>query len=94
MTIIFIVLALLVGCALGYLFVRNNQIIRGFVSVATTYTIYLLIFSMGLAVGTNQELIANVVSLGGQSIVLSLGAMLGSVLLAILFYHLMSLKKH
>lgn len=94
MTIIFIVLALLVGCALGYLFVRNNQIIRGFVSVATTYTIYLLIFSMGLAVGTNQELIANVVSLGGQSIVLSLGAMLGSVLLAVLFYHLMSLKKH
>lgn len=94
MTIFYIVMALLLGVAIGYLGVRANEWLKGGVNQATTVTIYLLIFSMGLAVGANRDLMQNIFSVGFQSIFISLMAMIGSIAVVVIVVRLRRKKGH
>ena len=44
-------------------------------------------FLLGISVGANKEIVNNLVSLGGQDILIALAATLGSILAASIVYH-------
>jgi uncharacterized membrane protein YbjE (DUF340 family) len=75
-----------VGITLGYLF-RKKAILQKF-SKPISYTICLLLFFLGISVGSNNEIIRNLPSLGGLSFLLAFAGTLGSVLVAKLIYKL------
>lgn len=68
------------GIALGYLF-RKKTILQK-LGKPISYTIYLLLFLLGISVGGNSEIINNLPSLGGQALLLAFAGTLGSVLAA------------
>ena len=72
------------GIALGYLF-RKKTILQK-LSKPINYTIYLLLFFLGISVGGNKEIIGNLPSLGGQALLLAFAGTLGSVLAAWIVY--------
>ena len=74
------------GIALGYT-LRTRQASKvGVISALngrlTTWLIWLLLFMLGLEVGSNRELIAALPTLGVEAMVLSVSATLGSCVLA------------
>ena len=64
-----VILFIFLGIALGY-------------TLRTTWLIWLLLFMLGLEVGSNRELIAALPTLGVEAMVLSVSATLGSCVLA------------
>jgi uncharacterized membrane protein YbjE (DUF340 family) len=68
------------GIASGYL-LRKRAILQH-IGKSIRYTILLLLFTLGVAVGSNQEIISRLPSLGGQSLWLAFAGTLGSVLAA------------
>lgn len=83
----FIVMGILFGgIATGYLLRRAEPVRR--VGSATTYTILLLLFLLGVSVGTNRRVVENLASLGGEALLLSVAATVGSLLAAWAVYRL------
>ena len=74
-----IILMMLGGIALGYI-CRNRTM--GWVKHLITGLIWLLLLVLGLEVGSNARVMDSLLTLGGESLLLALGATLGSVLLA------------
>ena len=72
------------GIICGYLF-RKKTIFQK-LSKPINYTIYLLLFFLGISVGGNKEIINNLPSLGGQALLLAFAGTLGSVLAAWVVY--------
>ncbi len=79
------------GIALGYLF--RKQTILQKLGKPISYTIYLLLFLLGLSVGGNNEIINNLPSLGSQALLLAFAGTLGSVFAAWLVYRLFFKKR-
>lgn len=67
------------GISLGYI-CRNRAM--GWVKHLITGLIWLLLLVLGLEVGSNARVMDSLLTLGGESLLLALGATLGSVLLA------------
>lgn len=77
----FIVIGIMFGgIALGYLF-RQKALLQQ-LGKPISYTIYLLLFLLGISVGGNREIINNLPSLGGQAFILAVAGTFGSVLAA------------
>ena len=74
-----IILMMLGGIALGYI-CRNLDM--GWVKHLITGLIWLLLLVLGLEVGSNARVMDSLLTLGGESLLLAVGATLGSVLLA------------
>jgi uncharacterized membrane protein YbjE (DUF340 family) len=66
------------GMLTGYLF-RNQKMISKPVGVIITWAIYLLLFLLGISVGTNDSIINNLDKLGFEAFLLTIGAIGGSV---------------
>lgn len=71
------------GVLAGYLLRKKKM---GWISGAITAAIWTLLFVLGLAVGSNDRIIGHLDTIGWQAFVLSLGAVLGSIILAKLVY--------
>lgn len=69
------------GIALGYLF-RQKSVLQK-LGKPISYTIYLLLFFLGISVGGDNEIIKNLPTLGGQGLLLAFAGTLGSVLAAL-----------
>lgn len=82
-----VILIMIVGMGIGYLLRTRENTLKHIDSIIT-WSIYLLLFLLGIAVGTNETILANIDSILYQVILLTLGAVLGSVLLAFLVYKL------
>ena len=84
-----IVATMLTGISLGYLF-RHKSILQN-TEKTISMTIFLLLFIMGITIGSNDELISNLGNFGWQAAVISVSATCGSVLAAWLvmrfFFH-------
>jgi len=80
------------GIALGYLF-RKKAILKK-LGKPINYTIYLLLFFLGISVGGNSEIINNLPSLGGQALLLAFAGTLGSVLAAWIVYKIFFKKSY
>lgn len=78
-----IVLIMLCGIGTGYLF-RNKKI--GFIGRAVTILIWVLLFLLGIEVGTNPRIVNGLQTLGLEAVVLAVGGSAGSVLFAWLLW--------
>ncbi|HUX55454.1 MAG TPA: LysO family transporter [Bacteroidales bacterium] len=66
------------GILAGYLF-RNHQWISKPVGIIITWAIYLLLFLLGITVGTNEIIISNLDAIGFNALLITIGAVTGSV---------------
>lgn len=76
-----IILGMGIGMVAGYLLRRQERLLH-FVDLATTGLVYLLLFLLGVSVGGNRAILLALDELGGQALLLSSGAVVGSILLA------------
>ena len=75
------------GIALGFFVGKFPKIIKG-VDKMTTWSIYLLLFLLGIGVGLNEKIINNLHTIGLQALILTIGAVLGSLIFAYITYRL------
>ena len=75
-----IVATMMTGISLGYLF-RHKSILQN-TEKTISMTIFLLLFIMGITIGSNDELIMNLGNFGWQAAIISVSATCGSVLAA------------
>lgn len=77
----FVVISIMFGgIAVGYL-LRRVELLQK-IGKPISYTIFLLLFLLGITVGSNREIINNLSSLGGQALAISASATLGSLIAA------------
>lgn len=88
-----VLLVMTFGIVLGYVFRHQSKIIQ-FSEKATSLVIYLLLFLLGVGVGLNKIIVSNMGSIGVQAIVITLGAMFGSIILAYFTYKLFFIPKN
>ncbi|MFA8435270.1 MAG: LysO family transporter [Marinifilaceae bacterium] len=82
------VLALMtLGILIGFFVSKYPKIIKG-ADKLTTWSIYLLLFLLGIGVGLNDKIINNLHTIGLQAMILTFGAVVGSILLAWFTYSL------
>lgn len=81
----FIVISIMfLGVGIGFLLKRIQWL--QYVSKTISYTIYLLLFLLGVSVGANQTIVNNLATLGWQAFVLAFAGALGSALAAWIVY--------
>ncbi len=73
------------GILIGWFLHKKEKILK-ISSELTNWAIYLLLFLLGLSVGTNEEILSNFDKIGYQSIMITVFAVLGSVLVSWLTY--------
>lgn len=69
---------IIAGIAAGFFLKDKEKVLLGFEKISSI-TIYVLLFLMGLAVGTNTTVLKSFPKVGGIALVLTFGALAGSV---------------
>ena len=82
-----VVLIMMAGIVLGY-FLRARKRLVAINDKFITYAIYLLLLLLGISIGSNKTIVANLPVLGVKALIVTIGAMVGSILLALLTYKL------
>jgi uncharacterized membrane protein YbjE (DUF340 family) len=82
-----ILLVLSGGIVLGLLLV-NKPVFHRFNNQLLNWSIYLLLFLLGISVGTNQEIVRNLYKIGYEAITIALASIAGSVLVSAFLYKL------
>lgn len=75
------------GILTGFL-LRGRQRIIFFIEKTTGFSIYILLFLLGISVGTNDKVISNFGLIGLNAIVIALASVAGSVILSFILYRL------
>ena len=78
------------GIILGYA-IKNNRL--NFISSIITTLIWLLLFILGIEVGSNQQIINGLVTLGLEAIVITIAAVMGSCIAAWLLWYALYKRK-
>ncbi len=78
-----VLLFLAAGVFVGYL-LRTRKSILVTAGTATTWSLYVLIFLLGISVGTNDAVVRALGRLGVQALILSVGGIVGSILVGCL----------
>ncbi|MDR0661233.1 MAG: lysine exporter LysO family protein [Prevotellaceae bacterium] len=86
-----VILFLVLGILLGY-FVRKKQRFLSISNRLVSISIYALLFLLGVALGTNSDLLRQLPKLGGYAFVLAVLSILGSIVLAAFLYRKMFKK--
>jgi uncharacterized membrane protein YbjE (DUF340 family) len=93
LTDIVIVLSIMIlGIGLGLIIGNKPKIIK-LIGALTSFSIFLLLFLLGIGVGANDKIINNLHTIGIQALVLTVGAVLGSLICAYFTYTLFFKKK-
>ena len=79
-----VIAVMFAGVVVGYLLRKVRGV--GRVSQTTMLTIILLLFFMGVEIGSNDNVMSNFASLGGEAAVIAVAGVLGSVVAAHLLY--------
>lgn len=82
-----VVIIMSAGIALGYFIRKHNKIVKLLDSLIM-WAIYLLLFMLGVAIGTNETILNNLPNLGLKALFISLGGIIGSLFLAWITYRL------
>jgi uncharacterized membrane protein YbjE (DUF340 family) len=90
--IIIVISIMILGIAIGLAIGNRPRVIK-IISFFTSFAIFLLLFFLGIGVGTNTKLVNHLDSIGIQALVLSIGALAGSLIFAFFTYHLFFKKK-
>lgn len=75
------------GIFLGFL-LRAKQRIVSANETLITYAIYLLLFMMGVSIGSNEQIMNSLSTLGIVALIVSMGAIIGSILTGFLVFKL------
>ena len=67
------------GMLLGFLLRAKQRIVSGNEKLIT-YAIYLLLFMMGVSIGSNEQIMNSLSTLGIVALIVSMGAIIGSIL--------------
>ena len=81
----------LILLSLGILFgrlVRHKKFSLRLIDKITLWSIYLLLFLMGISIGCNKEIVSNLSKLGVTALIITAFSLAGSILLSILVYRL------
>ncbi len=87
-----VLLIMIAGMLIGILF-RDNKKVITINEKFTTWAIYILLFLLGISIGTNKTILANLENIGLQAIVITIGALTGSLITALICYNLLFKKK-
>jgi len=74
-----------VGIALGWFLHKKEQFLK-LTARLTNWAIYLLLFLLGLSVGSDKQILSSFDKIGLQSIIITLFAVAGSILVSWLTY--------
>ncbi len=88
-----VLLFLATGLLVGYLLQSRRKLLEA-LSVATTWSLFLLIFLLGISVGANEAVLKSLGRLGAQALILSAGGIVGSVAVACLVARALHLERH
>lgn len=69
------------GMVVGYIIRKKSMLIK-INDKLIMYAIYLLLFILGLSIGANEVIMKNLPTLGLKALALTLGGVIGSILLA------------
>ncbi|NOZ45922.1 MAG: lysine exporter LysO family protein [Chlorobi bacterium] len=69
------------GILIGY-FLKNKKKIIRINDRLTMYAIFLLLFLMGVSMGSNKQIMSNLDSIGLHALLISVCAVLGSIIVA------------
>jgi uncharacterized membrane protein YbjE (DUF340 family) len=87
----FIVIAFMIlGVVAGYIF-RNKKM--GNISKIITVIIWVLLFLLGVEVGTNPEIIAGLGTIGVEALIITIAAVLGSAIMSLLLWRYIKKSK-
>ena len=89
-TMLIVVVIMLCGIAVGYLFRKKNT---RFVSHVITALIWLLLFLLGIEVGSNPRIVGGMQTLGIEALLLTIGGAVGTTLCAWLLWIYVSRKE-
>ena len=85
-----VVVIMLCGIAVGYLVRKRNT---SFISHVITVLIWLLLFLLGIEVGSNPRIVMGMQTLGIEALVLTIGGAVGTILCAWLLWIYVSRKE-
>ncbi|MCD4817356.1 MAG: lysine exporter LysO family protein [Candidatus Cloacimonetes bacterium] len=80
------------GMFIGFLFRNKEKLIKP-IDYIITWSIFLLLFFLGISVGTNDTIINNLDTIGIKAFFLTIGAVLGSIIVAYFTYIFFFKKK-
>ncbi len=78
---IIVVAIMTAGIIFGYLIRNKNRLIK-LNDKLIMWAIYLLLFVLGIAIGTNETIMKSLPTLGLKALAITLGGVFGSILLA------------
>ena len=81
---------MILGIGVGYIFRKRNL---SFISKVITVLIWILLFVLGLEVGSNPQIVSNLGKLGLDALIITVGALLGSIILAALLWKFVNKSK-
>ncbi len=82
-----VVAIMTVGIAVGY-FIRSYKQLVTIADKLTMWAIYLLLFLLGVAIGANNLIMRSLPTLGLTALIITIGGVLGSIIVAWGVYHL------
>lgn len=80
----YIILTMFAGAGIGYLL--RNAGLHSRIGKAVSATIYIMLFFLGVKIGTNQEIIRNLSGIGLQALLLAVAGITGSILFSVIVY--------
>ncbi|MFC1897946.1 LysO family transporter [Candidatus Cloacimonadota bacterium] len=80
-----VIIILILGIGLGYILRHKENLIKA-ADKLLLWSIYLLLFLLGISVGTNKTIILNFAEIGLKAIVLSLAGVICSIVLSFFVY--------
>jgi len=81
-----VLLVMLAGIIIGFFINRFPRVIKANDKLIS-WAIYLLLFLLGISVGLNKTIIRNLDKIGVQAVIITIGAVSGSVLTLWILYH-------
>lgn len=87
-----VLLLMTAGIFIGWILHSKEKFLK-VSAILTNWAIYALLFLLGLSVGTNEKILTNFGNIGFQAIMLTVFAVIGSILCAWLTYHLFFKKR-
>ncbi|MDP4186016.1 MAG: LysO family transporter [Bacteroidota bacterium] len=81
-----VLILMILGIGIGALIGKYKTIIR-INEKLTTWTIYLLLFLLGISVGLNEKVIIHLSTIGLQALLITFGAVGGSLFVSWIVFH-------
>ncbi len=84
---------MILGILIGVVF-NNRKKLISIIDKLTNWAIYALLFLLGISVGLNKTIINHLDSIGVKALIITIGAVFGSIIMALITYKLFFKKNN